>query len=81
MEHFYTVIEKQLMADGTPSTLVTHETDPNRALSTYFTICAAASISAIPYHAAHIIRDDGVMTEGHVFDRRVAPEPEPNGVA
>lgn len=71
---FYTVIEKQITSDGTPATLVNHYTVYETALSSYFTICAAAAISVIPYHAAHIIRDDGIMTEGRVFDRRVDTE-------
>lgn len=77
---FYTVIEKQIASDGTPATLVNHYTVYETALSSYFTICAAAAVSVIPYHAAHIIRDDGIMVEGRVFDRRVSaePTPEPN---
>lgn len=70
---FYTVLEKQLI-NGTPATLATHYDDENAALAAYFTICAAAAVSTIEYHAAHIIRSDGIMTEGRVFDRRVVPE-------
>lgn len=73
MEHFYTVIEKQVIG-GTPATLVDHYTDEAQALSKFFTICAAAAVSTIEYHAAHIIRDDGIMIEGRVFDRRVEPD-------
>ena len=67
---FYTVLEKQVNQNGTVGTLVNHYTDENQALNKYFTVCAAASVSGLPYHAAHIIRDDGIMTEGRVFDRR-----------
>ena len=74
MDYFYTVIEKQLIS-GTPATLATHYDNENNALAAFYTICAAAAVSTIEYHAAHIIRSDGVMTEGRVFDRRVPPEP------
>ena len=74
MDFFYTVIEKQLI-NGTPATLATHYDSETTALAAFYTICAAAAVSTIEYHAAHIIRSDGVMTEGRVFDRRVHPEP------
>ena len=73
---FYTVIEKQLN-NGTPGTIATHYDDYTQALASFFTICAAAAVSTIEYHAAHVIRSDGVMIEGRVFDRRVVPGPEP----
>ena len=73
--YFYTVIEKQLN-NGTPGTLATHYDTEREALAAYFTICAAAAVSTIEYHAAHIIRSDGIMIEGRVFDRREAEETE-----
>lgn len=73
--YFYTLIEKQLN-NGTPATLATHYDTYTAALAAYFTVCAAAVVSTIEYHAAHLIRSDGVMIEGRVFDRRTTPEPE-----
>ena len=73
--YFYTVIEKQLN-NGTPGTLATHYDNETAALAAYFTICAAAAVSTIEYHSAHIIRSDGIMIEGRVFDRREAEETE-----
>lgn len=73
MERFFTVIEKQLIG-GTPATLSTHYDTEREALAAYYTILAAAAVSTIEYHAAHIIRDDGIMIEGRVFDRRVEPD-------
>ena len=73
MEHFFTVIEKQIIG-GTPATLATHYGTESAALAAYYTILAAAAVSTIEYHAAHIIRDDGIMIEGRVFDRRTEPE-------
>ena len=72
---FYTTIENQVRADGTKGLLYDHFTDLNAALAKYYTICAAAAVSEIPYHSAAIIRDDGIMIEGRVFDRRTEETP------
>lgn len=74
---FYTTIENQVRTDGGKGLLYDHYDDMNRALAKYYTILAAAAVSEIPYHSAHLIRSDGVMIEGRVFDRRVEPSPEP----
>jgi len=74
---FYTTIENQVRNDGSKGLLYDHYEDLNAALAKYYTICAAAAISEIPYHSAAIIRDDGMLIEGRVFDRRVENEPEP----
>lgn len=73
MDHFFTVIEKQFNS-GTPATLATHYDTETAALAAYYTILAAAAVSSIEYHAAHIIRDDGIMVDGRVFDRRAISE-------
>lgn len=73
---FYTTIENQVREDGSHGLLYDHFEDLNAALAKYYTICAAAAVSDIPYHAAHILRDDGTIIEGRVFDRRTAVEPE-----
>lgn len=67
---FFTTIENQVREDGSRGLLYDHFDDLNAALAKYYTVCAAAATSAIPYHSAHIIRDDGIMIEGRVFDRR-----------
>lgn len=76
MSNFYTTIENQVRNDGSRGLLYDHFDDLNAALAKYYTVCAAAATSDIPYHAAHIIRDDGIMIEGRVFDRRIAQEAE-----
>lgn len=73
---FYTTIENQVRNDGSKGLLYDHYEDLNAALAKYYTICAAAAISEIPYHSAAIIRDDGMLIEGRVFDRRVDHEEE-----
>ena len=78
---FYTTIENQIREDGSKGLLYDHFEDENRAYAKYFTVCAAAAMSGIPYHSAHIIRSDGIMIEGKVFGRRSdEPEPEPEQV-
>ena len=67
---FYTTIENQVRIDGSKGLLYDHFDDLNTALAKYYTVCSAAAISGIPYHSAAIIRDDGIMIEGRVFDRR-----------
>lgn len=75
----FTTIENQIRNDGSRGLLYDHFDDENRAYAKYYTVCAAAAVSDIPYHSAHIIRSDGIMIEGKVFDRR-SDEPEPEQV-
>lgn len=76
---FYTTIENQLRLDGNFGLLYDHFEDFNAALAKYYTVCAAAAVSEIPYHSAAIIRSDGLTIESRVFDRR-SNEPEPEVV-
>ena len=76
-EYFYTTIENQKRNDGAGLLYDHFFEDPqqtnsalNRAYAKYFTVCAAAAVSAIPYHAAMLLRSDGVVMEQKVFDRR-----------
>lgn len=73
---FYTTIENQVREDGSRGLLFDHFDDYDSALAKLYTILAAAATSEIPYHSGHIMRDDGILTDGRVFDRRVVPEPE-----
>ena len=73
---FYTTLENQVRNDGSKGLLYDHFEDLNAALAKYYTVCAAAAISEIPYHSAAILRDDGILIEGRVFDRRVDHEEE-----
>lgn len=80
MPIFYTTIENQLREDGSFGLLYDHFTDVNAAYAKLYTILAAAAVSEIPYHSAHLLRSDGIMMEGRVFDRRVVPDVEPSPV-
>ena len=78
-EHFYTTVENQLRNDGSFGLLFDHFKEEeglvpalNRAQAKYFTVCAAAAVSDIPYHAAYILRSDGAIIEEAVWDRRNA---------
>ena len=75
METFYTTIENQLREDGSYGLLFDHFTDLNQAMAKFYTICAAAAISEIPYHSATIFASDGRIVRQEIFDRRTA-EPE-----
>lgn len=77
---FYTTLENQVRSDGSYGLLYDHFTNYNAAMAKYFTICAAAAVSEIPYHSAHLLQDDGRMIMQQIFDRRpiAEPEPEPN---
>lgn len=75
MDKLYTTIENQVREDGSKGLLYDHFDDENRALAKFYTICAAAALSGIPYHAAFLIYEDGSMMQ-RIFDRRVEPEAE-----
>lgn len=71
----YTTIENQIRNDGSRGLLFDHFDDLDAALAKLYTILAAAAVSGIPYHAGFILRDDGILIDGRVFDRReTAPE-------
>lgn len=69
-EAFYTTIENQLREDGTYGLLYDHFSDKNQALAKFFTICAAAATSGIPYHAAYLIDSNVGVIEQREWDRR-----------
>lgn len=76
---FYTTIENQVREDGSRGLLYDHFDDLNQALAKYYTVCAAAALSEIPYHAAHILHSDGYTIEQRIFDRRTPAEEGQNG--
>ena len=67
---FYTVIENQMTSNGAKGLLYYHYDNEIAAYAKFYTILAAAAVSELPYHAGHILRSDGVLIEGKVFDRR-----------
>ena len=69
-ETFYTTIENQIRADGSKGLLYDHYENLDSALAKLYTILAAAAVSGLPYHSGHILRSDGILIEGRVFDRR-----------
>lgn len=66
----WTTIENQIRQDGSKGLLYDHFDTYDAALAKLYTILAAAAVSGIPYHSGHILRDDGILTDGRVFDRR-----------
>lgn len=71
---FYTTIENQLREDGSYGLLYDHFTDEAQAKAKFFTICAAAAESDIPYHSALLLTSDGRIIRQEIFDRRTTPE-------
>lgn len=76
MEVFYTTIENQLRADGSKGLLYDHYDNLNAAMAKYYTICAAAAVSELPYHSAHILESSGIIVRQEIFDRRIVPDIE-----
>lgn len=68
--YFYTTIENQVRTDGSRGLLYDHYDNENAAYAKLYTILAAAAVSEIPYHSGHIMRSDGSILDGRVFDRR-----------
>lgn len=71
---FYTTIENQQRVDGSFGLLYDHFENYNSALAKHYTTCAAAATSGIPYHAAILIADNGMVLKQEIFDRRVEDE-------
>jgi len=67
---FYTVLEVQEDVSGARGVIPVIYSDYEAALAKLYTVLAAAAASALPYHAGHILRSDGIITDGRVFDRR-----------
>lgn len=72
---FYTTVENQVRDDDSFGLLYDHYTDVNQAYAKFYTVCAAAAVSTIQYHAVHLIRSDGITIESKVWDRRVTESP------
>ena len=67
---FFVSVEVQESANGVRSVLPLVYDDYNSALANYYTVLSAAAQSTIPYHAAFIYSDSGMLTDCRVFDRR-----------
>lgn len=67
---FYTCLENQLREDGTFGLLYDHFDTLEAALAKFYTVCAAAAVSGIPYHAAALWSSDGRLIKQEIFDRR-----------
>lgn len=76
MGTMWTTIENQIREDGSKGLLFDHFESYDDALAKLYTILSAAAKSGIPYHSGHILRDDGILTDGRVFDRRIIMEDE-----
>ena len=66
----YLIIEIQTFKDGNVVTLVTQKDDLNEAMSTYYSILAAAAISSLPVHAATLLINDGRQLKFDEFEHK-----------
>lgn len=66
---FFTVLEIQVNTEGSRACLPVIYDNYDGALAKFYTICAAAAVSGLPYHSAHILRSDGIMTDSRIFNR------------
>ena len=73
---FYTTIENQVRTDGSYGLLYDHFDNLPQAEAKFYTICAAAAVSEIPYHAAFLIQDNGLIVGSKVYDRRTSETTE-----
>ena len=71
----YLVIEIQTNADGTVGNIVTAHETREEAESKYHTVLAYAALSELPYHAAVLLQNDGLLIERRCYTH--LPEPEP----
>lgn len=76
MPNFYTTIENQKRTDGSYGLLYDHFYEEegkasayDRALAKFFTICAAAAVSGIPYHEAVLLNSSSGFMRREVWDR------------
>ena len=68
--YFYVVLEIQIDNGGNRGLLNNFYDNLDSALAKLYTVLSAAAVSGIPYHAGQIIRSDGLIIEGRIFDRR-----------
>lgn len=75
--YFYTVFRVFYVGE-TETHFVDHFNTYDGALVKHYkNIAADLDRSGCTYQASYIVRSDGLMMEGKVFDRRPSPEPEP----
>lgn len=71
---FWTVVEIQEIDEDTRTSSTLIYTHHDEALARYYTICAAAATSGLPYHAALIIPSAvgplKQLSEWQIFERR-----------
>lgn len=67
---FFTVLEIQVGNNGVKRCIPVIYDNENDAVAKFFTICSVAAVSDLPYHAAFVLDDNGMMVKSEIFDRR-----------
>lgn len=70
----YIVIEIQTNANGTVGNFVWAFESELEAQSKYHAVLSAAAVSALPVHAAAILRNDGMLIAGQAYEHGEAKQ-------
>ena len=70
MGYFYTLIETQVNSGVKAVAPPTVYDEENQALAAMYLALSYAALSTIEYHAVLLLRSDGTIIDGRVFDRR-----------
>ena len=73
----YLVIEIQTNTNGTVGNFINAYTERNLAEQKYYTVLAAAAVSALPTHAVALLTNDGQPVMHAVYHHPIA-QPEEN---
>lgn len=73
----YLVIELQTYDDGTVGNIVDAFDDELAAESKWHLVLSSAAISALPMHAATLLRSDGALIKQGCYRHEPEPESEP----
>lgn len=63
----YIVVETQTNTNGTVGTLINSFEEQNAAENKYHQILASAAISALPFHSAFMLTDEGLMVKSECY--------------
>lgn len=77
----YIVSEIQTNDDGTVGILNTQHTTRPEAESKYYSVLAAAAISAVPTHACALMTNEGFLIMSQHYKHAVTQSAEPEGEA
>lgn len=69
---FYTTLENQIREDDSKYLYFDYYETEEAARAKMYAVLSEAANSTCKYHSCHIMRSDGLIIDGHIFDRRAA---------